>query len=192
VAAGAAGREATVAVEPGKISNLPVALDLGVLEIETALPPAAAARSPLAVWHRLYRQGEGSGKPPVINIEGSKARIELPAGAYKLQTIFGGFEVETAVTVRAGDVTRQAVAVVAGEAKVNALPGKGRRACDAFEAGKDRKSGPRARAAGVDLSFILEPGLYDIVCRRTDVPSEIAEGRVQVVAGETQDVKFDR
>jgi hypothetical protein len=187
---GLARSEKTIRVEPGKVSAVRVALDVGVFEVKTAVSPATMATASL--WHRLYRKDAGPGQGPILNIQGPSSRVELPAGEYRLQTLYGAAQIETAVTVVAGRLTSQTVALTLGEAKVVVPQGKGRQECDAFEADKDRRAGPLARAAGQEMSFILDPGRYDIVCHTLGAPAETSQAEISLAAGETQSVKINQ
>ena len=188
--AGSATLEASVRVVAGKVSVVRMPLNLGNLEIKTF----AKDGSPdlLAAWHRLSPavSNPKNGALPVLRVSGSSPRLQLPAGSYRLETVYGNALEESVVTVRAGQLTSQTVILNAGEAKLSLPPGKSDKVCAVYEAGADRKSAPVGRAAGSDIRFILKAGRYDVECSGKGENAPPKQTEISVVAGEVQSAKI--
>lgn len=187
--AGLAKMETPVTVQAGKVSAVKMALNLGVLEIKVLAADGVA--KPVAAWHRLYAVGQKEIRQtaPLLTIEGSSNRLQLPVGTYWLETVYGGVRQDTPVTITAGQVTSRTVILNAGEAKIHIGPdgGKDTAVCAIYEAGSDRKTAtPAGRASGTDITFIVKAGLYDVECRSKAGSAAAKETQVKVVAGEAQ------
>lgn len=179
--------EAPVKVVAGKVSVVRLPLNVGALEIKTFAKDGAS--EPVAAWHRISPvQAEAkSGSRPVLKVSGSSLKLQLPAGNYRLETLYGNARDERTVTVKAGQVTSEAVILNAGEAKISLPDGKTDDICEAFEAGSDRKASPVARAAGSEIRFILKAGRYEVECSGKDGHAKTG---INVVAGETSEAKI--
>ena len=188
--AGSATLEAPVKVIAGKVSVVRMPLSVGTLEIKTF----AKDGSPdlVAAWHRLSPavSAPKNGAIPVLRISGSSPRLQLPAGSYRLETVYGNVREESMVTVKAGLLTSQTVILNAGEAKLSLPPGKSDRVCAVYEAGADRKAAPIGRAAGSDIRFILKAGRYDVECSGKGENAPPKQTQISVVAGEVQSAKI--
>lgn len=185
-----AKQEASVKVIAGKVSVVRVSLNVGALEIKTFAKDGAS--EPVAAWHRLsLADPDGkSGATPVLISSGASLKLDLPAGTYRLETVYGNARDETTVTVKAGELTSKTVILNSGEAKISLPQGKTGRVCAVFEAGADRKAGPVARAAGSDIRLILKAGLYNVECAGKD-NAAMKQTEIRVVAGEVQSAKID-
>ena len=183
---GAATLDASVKVIAGKVSVVRMALNMGTLEIKTL----AKEGSPelVAAWHRL--SPAASDQKTVLRFSGSSNRLQLPAGSYRLETIYGNAREESVVTVKAGQLTSQNVILNAGEAKLSLPTGKADKICAVYETGSDRALGPIGRAAGSDIRFILKAGRYDVECREKGDTAPPKLAAITVVAGEVQSAKF--
>ena len=186
--AGSATLEASVKVVAGKVSVVRMPLSLGTLEIKAF----AKDGSPdlVAAWHRLSPavSDPKSGALPVLRISGSSARLQLPAGSYRLETVYGNVRDESVVNIKAGQLTSQNVILNAGEAKLSLSPGKSDKVCAVYEAGADRKATPIGRAAGSDIRFILKAGRYDVECSGKGENASPKQTQISVIAGEVQSV----
>ncbi len=184
--AGAATLEAPVKVIAGKVSVVRMPLNVGALEIKTF----AKEGSPelVTAWHRI--SPAPSDQKGVLRVSGSSIRVQLPAGNYRLETIYGNAREESAVTVTAGQLTSKNVTLNAGEAKLSLSPGASDRVCAVYEAGSDRTLGPIGRAAGSDIRFILKAGRYDVECREKGNAAPARQAQITVVAGEVQSAKM--
>ena len=187
--AGSATLEASVKVVAGKVSVVRMPLSLGNLEIKAF----AKDGSPdlVAAWHRLSPAvSDPKNAIPVLRISGSSPRLQLPAGSYRLETVYGNVREESMVTVKAGLLTSQKVILNAGEAKLSLPPGKSDKVCAVYEAGADRKAAPIGRAAGSDIRFILKAGHYDVECSGKGENAPPKQTQISVVAGEVQSAKI--
>jgi hypothetical protein len=188
--AGSATLEASVRVVAGKVSVVRIPLNLGTLEIKAF----AKDGSPdlVAAWYRLSPavSDPKSGGLPVFRISGSSPRLQLPAGSYRLETVYGNAREDSMVTVKAGLLTSQNVILNAGEAKLSLPPGKSDKVCVVYEAGADRKAAPIGRAAGSDIRFILKAGRYDVECSGKSENAPPKQTQISVVAGEVQSAKI--
>ncbi len=188
--AGLAKLETNVKVEAGKVSAVRLALNVGTLEIKTSEVSGTAQSLP--VWHRIYSLAADSTKAmPLLRVAGATQRVQLPAGSYRLETIYGNASEESVASVTAGQVTQQVVALNAGEAKVSLPAGKTDKVCAVYEAGTDHQADPIARAAGSEISFVLKAGLYDLECRGKGATAPTKQAQIRVVAGETQSAKIE-
>ena len=187
VFAGAATLEAPVKVVAGKVSVVRMPLNVGALEIKTF----AKEGSPelVAAWHRVSPAATSDQKS-VMRVSGSSIRFQLPAGSYRLETIYGNAREESVVTVNAGQLTSKNVVMNAGEAKLSLAPGKSDSVCAVYEAGSNRTLGPVGRAAGSDIRFILKAGRYDVECREKGDTAPPKQAQITVVAGEVQSAKM--
>ncbi len=181
--------DATVKVAAGKVSVVRMALNVGTLDIKTLA--AAGSDKPVPAWHRLTPSGAEAQKGAALRIAGASYRLQLPAGAYRLESVFGGAREERVVTVAAGQTTAETVILNVGEAKVEAPAGKADKVCAVYEAGADRKSDPLDRAAGADIRFTLKAGRYQVECRNKGDATAPKLALVTVVAGEVQSAKFE-
>jgi hypothetical protein len=128
---------------------------------------------------------------PLARFPASSHRLQLPSGAYRLETIYGSAREEKAVTVTAGQATPVTVILNAGEAKVSLPAGKTGKVCAVYEAGSDRKAEPAGRAAGADMRFILKAGRYDLECRGKGESAPPKQTEITIVAGEVSSAKFE-
>ncbi len=177
--------DAPVKVEAGQTAQLTIALNIGTLEIKTYA--AEGSQKEASAWHWLYPSG---GTVPILRIAGAFHRIQIPAGDYRLETVYGNARQESKIKVAAGAVTSQTIVLNAGEAKVN-LSGKPEKVCSVFEAGGENKGAPIGRAAGAEISFILKAGLYDVECRDRGSAIPPRKAQVQVVPGEIATAKIE-
>jgi hypothetical protein len=185
--AGPAGLASTVKAEAGKVSVVRMALNVGMLEIKTYEVEGAA--NTVSAWHRVYPAAE-SAKKPLLTVEGAGPRVQLPAGDYRLETIYGNARVESAVSVAAGQIAARTVILSAGRARISVPSGKPARVCAVYEEGADRSAGPAGRAAGMSMSFILRAGVYSVECRAQGAAAPGKPVEIRVVAGETQEAKL--
>ena len=185
--AGPAALASTVKVQAGKVSVVRMALNVGTLEIKTLEVEGAA--NTVSAWHRIYPAAE-SAKKPLLTVEGAAPRVQLPAGDYRLETIYGNARVESAVSVAAGQILARTVILSAGRAKIGVPSGKAARICAVYEEGADRSAGPAGRAAGTAMSFILRAGVYGVECRAQGAAAPGKPVEIRVVAGETQETKL--
>jgi hypothetical protein len=187
---GPAKLDTAVKVEAGKVSSVKVALNVGTLEIKTF--EIEGSSRPIPALHMLYPANTNANKAgaAILRISGASHRVQLPAGDYRLETVYGNAREEKAITISAGQVSTQNIILNAGEAKINAQ-GKTEKVCAVFEAGSGNKSDPVGRAAGMDISFILKAGTYDIECHSKGVPTPAKQVQIRVVAGETQSAKIE-
>ena len=188
--AGAATLDASVKVVAGKVSIVRMPLSVGALEIKTF----AKEDSPehVAAWHRLSPAASDSKNAalPALRLSGYSNKLQLPAGSYRLESIYGSARVESIVTVKAGQLTSQNVILNAGEAQLSLPSGKSDKVCAVYEAGADRKAGPVARAAGSDIRFILKAGRYDVECRGKGESTPAKQTEISVVAGQVLSAKI--
>lgn len=189
--AGPAKLDTAVKVVAGKVSAVRIALDVGTLEIKTFAKENAPEL--VTAWHQIFpaASGQRKGSVPLVRFPASSHRLQLPAGAYRLETIYGNARVEKAVTVTAGQATPVTVILNAGEAKVSLPAGKTGKLCAVYEAGADRKAEPAARAAGADMRFILKAGRYDLECRGKWESEPPKQTEITIVAGEVSSAKFE-
>jgi hypothetical protein len=180
-----------VKVVAGKVSVVRAPLNVGALEIKTF----AKEGSPelVTAWHRLTSTAPDSksGASPVMRVSGSSLRLQLPAGAYRLESVYGNAREESAVVVKAGQLTSQTVILNAGEAKLSLPSGKADKVCAVYEVGADRKAGPVGRAAGSDIRFLLKAGRYNVECSKKGENAPAKQTEISVVAGEVQSAKID-
>jgi len=188
---GLAKIETPVTVQAGKVSAVNVALNVGTLEIKTFAVEGQPKLVP--AWHRLFRadRKEGESSPPLLTLAGPSHRVQLPAGAYRLETSYGQVIQNSVVVISAGQVTSQSVILNAGEAKVNMASAEPNTVCAIYEA-KEPKGEPVGRAAGPAVTFIVKSGLYTVDCRKKAAPAAASTAQVQVVAGETHTVDLVR
>ena len=188
--AGSATLDASVKVIAGKVSVVRMPLSVGTLEIKTF----AKEGSPelVTAWHRLSPAASDSknGAIPVMRVSGSFNRLQVPAGSYRLKSVYGNAREESLVTVKAGQITSQNVILNAGEAKLSLPSGKSDKVCAVYETGADRKAGPVGRAAGPDIRFILKAGRYDVECSGKGANAPAKPTEISVVAGEVQSAKI--
>ena len=192
--ANGASIEAPVKVLAGKVSVVRMALNVGTLEIK-----AFAKNGPseaVDAWHRISPlvppspSGTQSANP-ALRVSGSSLRLQLPAGNYRIESVYGNAHAENTVTIRPGEATSQTVILNAGEAQISLDPGKADRVCSVFEAGADRKAGPVARAAGSDIRLILNAGRYAVECSGKGDDASPVKTEINVVAGEVRTAKID-
>jgi hypothetical protein len=188
--AGVAKLDMAVKVEAGKVSVVKMALNVGTLDIKAFA--VEGSPEPVSAWHRIYSatSDPGMGAIPLLRIAGSAHRVQLPAGSYRVETIYGNAREESVISVTAGQVTSKTVILNAGEAKVSLPAGQTEKICAVYEAGADHKADPAGRAAGSDISFILRAGLYDLECRGKGAATPAKQAQIRVVAGETQSAKI--
>jgi hypothetical protein len=179
-----------VKVEAGKVSVVRMPLSLGNLEIRAFAKNGSSDL--VAAWHRLSPavSDPKNSAIPVLRISGSSPRLQLPAGSYRLETVYGNAHEESVVTIKAGQLTSQTVILNAGEAKLSLSPGKSDKVCAVYEAGADRKAAPIGRAAGSDIRFILKAGRYDVECSGKGENAPPKQTEIIVVAGEVQSAKI--
>lgn len=193
VIAGPAKIDAPVKVEAGKVSVARVALNVGILEIKSLAVEGAPA--PIVAWHLIYPldgdAGAGKGSSPVLRIAAASHRVQLPAGRYRVETVYGSVRRESAVTITAAQLTEQTVVLDAGEARLSLSPGKAEKICAVYIAGGIGKGDPVGRSAGTEISFILKAGLYDIECRSKGAQTPTKPTQISVVAGETVTAKVE-
>jgi len=185
--AGLSRLETSVRVEAGKVSVVSITLNVGTLAIKTLA--AQNAQTPVSAWHRISAEGasaNGKARAPVLRPAGVSPRIDLPAGAYRLETVYGAVRDIRTVNVAAGQTTAETVVLDAGEAKIALPASKQNGICAIFEAGGDRKAPPMVRAAGTEPRFILKAGRYDLECRAKDKPEPLRQAEIVVVAGEVK------
>lgn len=189
--AGLAKLDADVKVEPGKVSLVRMALNVGTLDIRTFAAQGSAR--PVPAWHTIYSAapGPGNAAAPLMRIAGGAHRVQLPAGRYRLETEYGSARAETMVSVEAGKTASQDVILDAGEAQIGVPPGKPAQICAVFEAGAGRGAGPTGRAAGTSISFILKAGVYDLVCAAKGAAAPAKPVQIKVVAGETLQARIE-
>ena len=184
--AGPAMFDTTVKVVAGKVSAVQIALNVGTLEIKTF----AKENSPelVAAWHQISpaASDQKKGSAPLARFRASSQRLQLPAGSYRLETIYGNVREEKAVSVTAGQTTPVTVILNAGEAKVSLPSGGTGKVCAVYEAGADRKAEPVGRAAGADMRFILKAGRYELECRGKGEDAPAKQTEITIVAGETR------
>jgi hypothetical protein len=189
--AGLAKLDAPVKVAAGKVSVVRMAMNVGALEIKTLA--AEGSEKPVAAWHVLTPLAKDVLKAAggSLRLAGASHSLQLPAGDYRLETVYGAAKQESTVTVAAGRTTSKTVVLNVGEAKVSLPAGKTDKVCAVYEAGADRKSKPLGRAAGGDMRFFLKAGRYEVECRKKgeDAPQKAAE--IKVVAGEVQSAKIE-
>jgi hypothetical protein len=187
---GLAKLDAAVKVEPGKVSAVRMALNVGTLEIKTVA--AEGASKPMPAWHRIFpaTAEPAKGAVPLLRIAGGAHRLQLPAGSYRLETEYGNARVESTVTVAAAQTVSQNIAIQAGVAEISFPSGKPSQICSAYEPGADRKAGAAARAAGSSITFILKPGVYDVECRPAGAQAPVQQAQIRVAAGETVHAKI--
>ncbi|ADP70629.1 hypothetical protein Rvan_1370 [Rhodomicrobium vannielii ATCC 17100] len=186
--AGLSRLETPVRVEGGKVSVVSMALNVGTLAIRTLAAPTA--QTALPAWHRLFADGANpaaKGGPPLVRLSGASPRIDLPAGTYRLETVYGAIRDVRTVSVAAGRTTAENIILDAGEAKI-ALPfGKQDGVCAVYEAGGERAAAsPLVRAAGGEPHFILRAGRYDLECRAKNKPDAPRRAEIVIVAGEVK------
>jgi hypothetical protein len=189
---GLAKREITLTAQAGKVTAADIALNTGSLEIKTF----AAAGLPrlVSATHNFYpAQSTGnSGMPPLLRVQGGAHRIELPAGSYRMESVFGSAVQESQITVTAGQITSQSVILNLGEARVAAAsaiaPGAAvsPMTCAIAVAGSDPNTVPLARASGLDIIFPVKAGVYTIACNPPGQTNAMRKADVEVRAGETQ------
>ena len=184
--AGGATLEAPVKVLAGKVSVVRMPLNVGTLEIKTFAKEGSTEL--VAAWHRI--SPATSDQKNVLRVSGLSIRLQLPAGSYRIETIYGNAREENVVTVNAGQLTSKTVSLNAGEATLSLPPGKSDRICAVYQAGSDRTLGPIGRAAGSDIRFILKAGRYDVECREKGDTAPPKQAQITVVAGEVQSAKM--
>ena len=189
--AGPAMLDTSVKVVAGKVSAVRIALNVGTLEIKTFAKENALELVP--AWHQIFwaASGEKKSAPPLARFSASAQRLQLPAGSYRLETIYGNAREEKAVAVTAGQTTPVTVILNAGEAKVSLPSGKSDKVCAVYEAGADRKAEPVGRAAGADIRFILKAGRYELECRGKGEDATPKQAEITIVAGEVSSARFE-
>jgi hypothetical protein len=176
-----------VRVESGKVSVVSMALNVGTLAIRTLAAPTA--RTALPAWHRLFADGANptaKAGAPLIRLSGASPRIDLPAGTYRLETVYGAIRDVRTVSVAAGRTTAENIILDAGEAKITLPSGKQDGVCAVYEAGGERAASPLVRAAGGEPHFILKAGRYDLECRAKNKPDAPRRAEIVIVAGEVK------
>ncbi len=178
--------ETPVKVIAGKVSVVRMSLGVGALEIKTFAKEGSPELA--TAWHRLSPVASDSKNDalPVLRLSGASHRLQLPAGAYRLESLYGNVREESVVTVTAGQLTSKDVVLNAGEAKLSLPPGKSDAVCAVFESGADRKGGPIGRAAGSDIRFILKAGRYTVECSGKGDNAPVSRTEISVAAGEVQ------
>jgi hypothetical protein len=188
--AGDATLDASVKVVAGKVSVVRMPMNIGALEIKTFAKEGSSEL--VAAWHRLSPAASDSKNAalPVLRVFGHSNKLQLPAGSYRLESVYGNARVESIVTVKAGQLTSQDVILNAGEAQLSLPSGKSDKVCAVYEAGADRKGGPVGRAAGSDIRFILKAGRYEVECRRKGENAPAKPTEISVVAGQVLAAKI--
>jgi hypothetical protein len=188
--AGLAKVDAPVKAVAGKVSVARVAMNVGVLEIDTLAQEGSRKTAP--AWQHITPLGAEwrSGAAVPLRVFGGAHRLQLPAGKYRLETSYGGAREESTVTVTAGQTTSKTVTMNAGEAKLSLPSGKQDKVCAVYEAGSDRKT-PLDRAAGADIRFVLKAGRYEVECRKKGETAPAKPTEITVVAGEVQSAKIE-
>jgi hypothetical protein len=189
--AGLAKLDAPVKVVAGKVSVVRMAMNVGALEIKTFA--AEGADKPIQAWHVITPLAQDASKAPgaAFRLLGASHRLQLPAGAYRLETIYGAANQESTVTVAAGQTISKTVILNVGEANISLPAGKSDKVCAVYEAGADRKTGPVGRAAGEDMRFFLKAGRYEVECGKKGEASPQKTAEIKVVAGEVQSAKIE-
>ncbi|KAI94394.1 hypothetical protein T281_11205 [Rhodomicrobium udaipurense JA643] len=185
--AGLARLETPVRVESGKVSVVSMALNVGTLAIRTLAAPTA--QTALPAWHRLFAEGANPAAKagaPLVRLSGASPRIDLPAGTYRLETVYGAIRDVRTVSVAAGRTTPENITLDAGEAKITLPSGKQDGVCAVYEAGGERAASPLVRAAGGEPHFILKAGRYDLECRAKNKPDAPRRAEIVIVAGEVK------
>ncbi|MBJ7534167.1 hypothetical protein JDN40_08625 [Rhodomicrobium vannielii ATCC 17100] len=185
--AGLSRLETPVRVESGKVSVVSMALNVGTLAIRTLAAPTA--QTALPAWHRLFAEGANPAAKagaPLVRLSGASPRIDLPAGTYRLETVYGAIRDVRTVSVAAGRTTPENIILDAGEAKITLPSGKQDGVCAVYEAGGERAASPLVRAAGGEPHFILKAGRYDLECRAKNKPDAPRRAEIVIVAGEVK------
>jgi hypothetical protein len=189
--AGLAKLDAAVKVVAGKVSVVRMAMNVGALEIKTLA--AEGSEKPVPAWHVLTPVTGDASKAGggALRLLGASHRLQLPAGGYRLETVYGAAKQESAVTVAAGQTASKTVILDVGEAKVSLAAGQPDRICAVYEAGADRKTEPVGRAAGAEMHFFLKAGRYELDCRKKGDAAPQKTAEIKVVAGEVQSAKIE-
>ncbi|WP_127076707.1 hypothetical protein [Rhodomicrobium lacus] len=183
--AGLSRLETPVRVEGGKVAVVSMTLNVGTLAVRALAAPAAATALP--AWYRLFTDGAtpvAKNGAPLLRLSGASPRIDLPAGTYRLETVYGAIRDVRTVSVAPGRTTVENVVLDVGEAKIALVSGKQDGICAVFEAGSERTAPPLIRAAGVEPHFILKAGRYDLECRTKNNPDLPRRAEIVIVAGE--------
>ncbi len=178
---GMAQAEAAVHVEPGKSVPVSLALDMGLLRLDTDAKGMPQAE----VWHRLIPDAARENSSS-LTLEGPTHTILVSAGDYKLVTIYGNAVFERKVTVPAGKTDVERIAIEAGKVQLAPSNAKEARFCQVSPETVAESSLVAGRAAGSDVSFVLKPGTYTLTCWSAGQKATAQHTRVQLVAGETQ------
>ena len=189
--AGPARIEAPVKVVAGKVSAARVAMNMGALEIKTLA--AEGSEKPAPAWHQITPLAPDQTKSAAapLRLFGATQRVQLPAGTYRLESVYGAAHEESVVAVIAGQAASKTVILNVGEAKVSLPAGKADRVCAVYEAGADRKSEPVWRAAGAEMHFFLKAGRYQVECRKKGETAPWKQAEISIVAGEVQSAKIE-
>ncbi len=185
--AGPAALTGTVRVEAGKVTTVRMALNVGTLEIKAYETEGAAGK--VSAWHRIYPAG-GASKKPLLTAQGMAPRVQLPAGDYRLETVYGNARVESAFSIAAGQTVAKTVILSTGQAKISVPAGKPARVCTVYEEGADRGAGPAGRAAGTAMSFVLRAGVYSAECRAHGARAPAKPVEFRVVAGKNLETEL--
>ena len=116
--AGLAKLDAPVHVEAGKITAAGLVLNLGVVQIDTV----SSAPTPTGTWHGIYAGSAKPGEPPLLRLLGGMQRFQLPAGTYRIETVYGNASLSTPLTVTSGQTIPVRLVLDAGTAKIGSLP----------------------------------------------------------------------
>ncbi len=189
--AGPAKLDTTVKVVAGKVSAVRIVLNVGTLEIKTFAKENAPEL--VTAWHQIFPAASDSkkGSAPLARFPASWHRLQLPAGAYRLETIYGNAREENTVAVTAGRATPVTVILNAGEARVSLPSGKTGNVCAIYKAGASREAEPAGRAAGAGMRFILKAGRYDLECRGKGDSAPPKQTEITIVAGEVSAAKIE-
>jgi len=185
--AGLAKLDAPVHVEAGKIAAAGLVLNLGIVQIDTF----SSASTPADAWHGIYAAAAKPGEPPLLRLSGGSQRLQLPAGSYRVETVYGNASLSTPLTVTPGQIVPLRVVLDAGTAKIRVPAGKPAHICAVYESSSSREPGPAGRAAGMEISFILKAGVYDLECRPANGTSSPTKRQITVASGETKEARLD-
>jgi hypothetical protein len=188
---GLAKLDAAVKVKAGKVSAVRMALNVGMIEIKSFA--AEGPSEAVSAWHRITPEAAGpaNGAASPLWVSGPSARLQLPAGSYRIESVYGNAREDRTVTINAGQTASVNVIMNAGEAKVSLPSAMSGGLCEVYAADSDHKAGPIARAAGEGLHFILKAGRYDLDCRRKDGAAQSLQTKISVVAGQVQTAKVE-
>jgi hypothetical protein len=189
--AGQAKIEAQVKAVAGKVSVARIAMNMGALEIKTLA--AEGSQKPAPAWHQITPLApvEAKNAAASIRLFGATQRVQLPAGNYRLESVYGAARAESVVAIAAGQEASKTVILNVGEATVSLPAGKADKICSVYEAGADRNTEPVWRAAGAEMHFFLKAGRYQVECRKKGDAAPCKQAEISVVAGEVQSAKID-